>query len=227
MKAAEAISWLVIRILYMAHLYGCTTVLYEGKPFGTPDAGAFFRLVHEYQVTVISTAPTAIRAIKREDPDGKRLANYDLSLLQSLFLAGERSDPDNINHFHELLEVPIRVLEGIVKMVGESMGRKLPDGKKVIVAIGMGDFNTTKSRHVMFIRGYLEHDERPAYLKPPPKDKNTASKRKVDEGGTSRGAKTLSGKVLRRTIREKSASGFYQKEDGNVLTNFSGPLLMA
>ncbi|TPX42781.1 hypothetical protein SeMB42_g04997 [Synchytrium endobioticum] len=68
---------------------------------------------------------------------------------------------------------------------GESMGRKLPDGKKVIVAIGMCDFSSTQSRHVMFIRGYLEHDERPAYLKPPPKDKNTASKRKVDEGGDS------------------------------------------
>ncbi|TPX41470.1 hypothetical protein SeMB42_g05567 [Synchytrium endobioticum] len=142
MKAAEAISWLVIRILYMAHLYGCTTVLYEGKPFGTPDAGAFFRLVHEYQVTVISTAPTAIRAIKREDPDGKRLANYDLSLLQSLFLAGERSDPDNINHFHELLEVPIR--------------------------------------------GYLEHDERPAYLKPPSKDNHAPMKRKVVLPGVGR-----------------------------------------
>ncbi|TPX37841.1 hypothetical protein SeLEV6574_g07852 [Synchytrium endobioticum] len=70
-------------------------------------------------------------------------------------------------------------------MVDESMGHKLSGGKKVIVAMGMGDFSSTKSRHVMFIRGYLEHDERPTYLKPPSKDKNTPMKRKADEGGTS------------------------------------------
>ncbi|TPX48047.1 hypothetical protein SeLEV6574_g02280 [Synchytrium endobioticum] len=92
-----------------------------------------------------------------------------------------------------------RVLEGIVNMVDESMGHKLSGGKQVIVAIGMGDFSSTKSRHVMFtrdvmaadnmvniVRGYLEHDERPTYLKPPSKDKNAPMKRKADEGGTSR-----------------------------------------
>ncbi|TPX46392.1 hypothetical protein SeLEV6574_g03246 [Synchytrium endobioticum] len=88
-----------------------------------------------------------------------------------------------------------RVLEGIVIMVGASMGHKLSGGKQVIVAIGMGDFSSTKSRHVMFIRGYLEHDERPTYLKPPSKDKNTPMKRKADEGGTSRGGPSKSRKT--------------------------------
>ncbi|TPX49298.1 hypothetical protein SeLEV6574_g01551 [Synchytrium endobioticum] len=88
-----------------------------------------------------------------------------------------------------------RMLGGIVKMVGESMGHKLSGGKKVIVAIGMGDFSSAKSRHVMFIRGYLEHDERPAYLKPPSKDKNTPMKRKADEGGTSRAGPSKSRKT--------------------------------
>ncbi|TPX30199.1 hypothetical protein SeMB42_g07956, partial [Synchytrium endobioticum] len=88
-----------------------------------------------------------------------------------------------------------RVLEGIVKMVGESMGHKLSGGKQVIVAIGMGDFSSNKSRHVMFIRGYLEHDERPTYLKPPSKDKNTPMKRKADEGGTSRAGPSKSRKT--------------------------------
>ncbi|TPX41351.1 hypothetical protein SeLEV6574_g06136 [Synchytrium endobioticum] len=81
-------------------------------------------------------------------------------------------------------------------MVDESMGHRLSGGKQVIVAIGMGDFSSAKSRHVMFIRGYLEHDERPAYLKPPSKDKNTPMKRKADEGGTSRGGLSKSRKTL-------------------------------
>ncbi|TPX41060.1 hypothetical protein SeLEV6574_g06273 [Synchytrium endobioticum] len=88
-----------------------------------------------------------------------------------------------------------RVLEGIVNMVGESMGHKLSGGKQVIVAIGMGDFSSNKSRHVMFTRGYLEHDERPTYLKPPSKDKNTPMKRKADEGGTSQAGPSKSRKT--------------------------------
>ncbi|TPX44457.1 hypothetical protein SeLEV6574_g04498 [Synchytrium endobioticum] len=88
-----------------------------------------------------------------------------------------------------------RVLEGIVNMVDESMGHKLSGGKKVIMAIGMGDFSSTKSRHVMFIRGYLEHDERPTYLKPPSKNKNTPMKWNADEGGTSRGGPRKSRKT--------------------------------
>ncbi|TPX46689.1 hypothetical protein SeLEV6574_g03093 [Synchytrium endobioticum] len=88
-----------------------------------------------------------------------------------------------------------RVLEGIVNMVGESMGHKLSGGKKVIVAIGMGDFSSTKSCHVMFTRGYLEHDERPVYLKAPSKDKNTPMKRETDEGGTSRAGPSKSRKT--------------------------------
>ncbi|TPX42472.1 hypothetical protein SeLEV6574_g05587 [Synchytrium endobioticum] len=88
-----------------------------------------------------------------------------------------------------------RVLEGIVNMVAESMGHKLSGGKQVIVAIGMGDFSSAKSRHVMFIRGYLEHDERPTYLKPPSKDKNAPMKRRADEGGTSRAGPNKSRKT--------------------------------
>ncbi|TPX45928.1 hypothetical protein SeLEV6574_g03542 [Synchytrium endobioticum] len=88
-----------------------------------------------------------------------------------------------------------RVLEAIVNMVDESMGHKLSDDRKVIVAIGMGDFSSAKSRHVMFTRGYLEYDERPAYLKPPSKDKNTPMKRKADGGGTSRGGPSKSRKT--------------------------------
>ncbi|TPX46135.1 hypothetical protein SeLEV6574_g03397 [Synchytrium endobioticum] len=88
-----------------------------------------------------------------------------------------------------------RVLEGIVNMVDESMGHKLSGGIKVIVTIGMCDFSSTQSRHVMFIRGYLEHDERPTYLKPPSKDKNAPMKRKTDEGGTSRGGPSKSRKT--------------------------------
>ncbi|TPX48920.1 hypothetical protein SeLEV6574_g01757 [Synchytrium endobioticum] len=88
-----------------------------------------------------------------------------------------------------------RVSEGIVNMVDESMGHKLSGDKQVIVAIGMGDFSSTKSRHVMFIRGYLQHDERPTYLKPPSKDKNNPMKRKADEGGISRGGPSKSRKT--------------------------------
>ncbi|TPX50704.1 hypothetical protein SeLEV6574_g00733 [Synchytrium endobioticum] len=98
-----------------------------------------------------------------------------------------------------------RVLEGIVNMVDESIGYKLSGNKKVIVAIGMSDFSSAKSRHVMFtrdvmaadniVRGYLEHDERPAYLKPPSKDKNSPMKRRADEGGTSRGGPSKSRKT--------------------------------
>ncbi|TPX43421.1 hypothetical protein SeLEV6574_g05068 [Synchytrium endobioticum] len=88
-----------------------------------------------------------------------------------------------------------RVLEGIVNMVDESMGHKLSGDKQVIVAIRMGDFSSTKSRHVMFTRDDGEPDERPAYLKPPSKDKKTPMKRKADEGGTSRGGPSKSRKT--------------------------------
>ncbi|TPX41151.1 hypothetical protein SeLEV6574_g06229 [Synchytrium endobioticum] len=99
-----------------------------------------------------------------------------------------------------------RVLEGIVNMVGESMGHKLSGGKQVIVAIGMGDFSSAKSRHVMFTRGYLEHDERPTYLKPPSRDKNTPMKRKADEGGAmDQGPKAFENTTLQ--AKEESEVG--------------------
>jgi propionyl-CoA synthetase len=71
-------------------------VVYEGKPVGTPDAGAFWRVIAEHKVKSFFTAPTAIRAVKRDDPEGKLIGDYDLSHLQALYLAGERADPDTI-----------------------------------------------------------------------------------------------------------------------------------
>ena len=76
--------------------HGGTTVLYEGKPVGTPDAGAFWRVIAEHGVGALFTAPTAFRAIKREDPEGKLIRDYDLPQFRTLFLAGERADPDTI-----------------------------------------------------------------------------------------------------------------------------------
>ena len=84
-----------------------TTVLYEGKPVGTPDAGAFWRVVAQHRVTALFTAPTAIRAIRRQDPDGALIARYDLTGLRTLFLAGERLDPDTYAWAGELLGVPV------------------------------------------------------------------------------------------------------------------------
>jgi propionyl-CoA synthetase len=86
---------------------GATTVLYEGKPVGTPDAGAFWRVVEEYGVQALFTAPTAIRAIKKEDPDGTLLAGRDLSTFRTLFLAGERLDPETYHWACERLGVPV------------------------------------------------------------------------------------------------------------------------
>lgn len=106
---ASDIGWVVGHsyIVYAPLLYGCTTVLYEGKPVRTPDAGSFGRIIDQYKVNVLFTAPTAIRAIKKEDPDGLLLKKYDLSSLRSLFLAGERCDPDTFNWAGQLLQVPV------------------------------------------------------------------------------------------------------------------------
>ncbi|MDQ1738472.1 MAG: propionyl-CoA synthetase, partial [Pseudonocardiales bacterium] len=95
MLTASDVGWVVGHsyIVYAPLLTGATTVLYEGKPVGTPDAGAFWRLVADYRVKVLFTSPTAIRAVKREDPDGELMKQHDLSSLQALFLAGERLDP--------------------------------------------------------------------------------------------------------------------------------------
>ena len=97
--AASDIGWIVGHsyIVYGPLLHGCTTVLYEGKPVGMPDAGAFWRVVSEHKVQTLFTAPTAFRAIKREDPSGAFLNKYDMSHFKNLFLAGERTDPDTLH----------------------------------------------------------------------------------------------------------------------------------
>jgi propionyl-CoA synthetase len=93
--------------VYGPLIAGCTSVLYEGKPVGTPDAGAFWRVIADHGVRVMFTAPTAFRAIKREDPNGEHLGRYDLSGFRALFLAGERLDPDTYHWASDLLGVPV------------------------------------------------------------------------------------------------------------------------
>ncbi len=107
--AASDVGWVVGHsyIVYSPLINGATTVLYEGKPVGTPDAGAFWRVVAEHGVQGLFTAPTAIRAIKKEDPDAKLLADHDTSSLRTLFLAGERLDPDTYAWSTEKLGVPV------------------------------------------------------------------------------------------------------------------------
>ncbi len=107
--AASDIGWVVGHsyVVYGPLLHGCTTLLYEGKPVGTPDAGAFWRVIEQHGVNVMFTAPTAIRAIKREDPDGRRIAEHDLSSLRTLFLAGERCDPDTLQWASDRLGRPV------------------------------------------------------------------------------------------------------------------------
>lgn len=96
--AASDVGWIVGHsyIVYAPLFKGCTTILYEGKPVGTPDAGAFWRVISEHGVSVLFTAPTALRAIKREDPNGDYIRKYDLNHFRALFLAGERCDPDTL-----------------------------------------------------------------------------------------------------------------------------------
>jgi propionyl-CoA synthetase len=107
--AASDIGWVVGHsyIVYGPLLHGCTSILYEGKPVGTPDAGAFWRVISEHGVAALFTAPTAFRAIKKEDPQGKLLAKYDLSRFRTLFLAGERADPDTVMWAERLLNRPV------------------------------------------------------------------------------------------------------------------------
>ena len=107
--AASDVGWVVGHsyIVYAPLLVGATTVLYEGKPVGTPDPGAFWRVIAEHGVKSMFTAPTAIRAIRKEDPEGKYLDDYDLSGLQYLFLAGERLDPDTYHWATEKLGIPV------------------------------------------------------------------------------------------------------------------------
>ncbi|MGI9284985.1 MAG: propionyl-CoA synthetase [Pseudomonadales bacterium] len=107
--AASDVGWVVGHsyITYGPLLNGSTTLIYEGKPVGTPDAGAFWRVIEQHRVKALFTAPTAIRAIKKEDPEGKLLQDYDLSCLETLFLAGERCDPDTLDWSGQVLKVPV------------------------------------------------------------------------------------------------------------------------
>ena len=107
--AASDVGWVVGHsyIVYAPLLAGCTTLLYEGKPVGTPDAGAYWRVIAQHKVAALFTAPTAFRAIKKEDPAGSLIRNYDLSGFRTLFLAGERADPETIKWAEEKLQVPV------------------------------------------------------------------------------------------------------------------------
>jgi propionyl-CoA synthetase len=109
MLTASDVGWVVGHsyIVYAPLLVGATTVLYEGKPVGTPDAGAFWRLIEDHRVKALFTAPTAIRALKKADPDGEFIERYDLSSLSTLFLAGERLDPDTYEWATAHVGVPV------------------------------------------------------------------------------------------------------------------------
>jgi propionyl-CoA synthetase len=107
--AASDVGWVVGHsyICYAPLLHGCTTVLFEGKPVGTPDAGTFWRVIAEHGVAAMFTAPTAFRAIKKEDPKGEHIGRYDLRAFRTLFLAGERADPETIKWAENHLNVPV------------------------------------------------------------------------------------------------------------------------
>jgi propionyl-CoA synthetase len=107
--AASDVGWVVGHsyIVYAPLFRGCTTILFEGKPVGTPDAGVFWRVISEHNVRCLFTAPTAFRAIKREDPQAELMKEYDLSKFRALFLAGERLDPDTLRWAKDNLGVPV------------------------------------------------------------------------------------------------------------------------
>ncbi|MEM8750572.1 MAG: propionyl-CoA synthetase [Pseudomonadota bacterium] len=107
--AASDVGWVVGHsyIVYAPLMHGNTSILFEGKPVGTPDAGTFWRVISEHKVAALFTAPTAFRAIKKEDPDGALVANYDLSHFRMLYLAGERADPDTIHWAERVLGTPV------------------------------------------------------------------------------------------------------------------------
>jgi propionyl-CoA synthetase len=109
MWTASDVGWVVGHsyIVYGPLLAGATTVLYEGKPVGTPDAGAFWRVIQDHKVNVLFTAPTALRAIRKADPDAKLLGEYDISSLRTLFAAGERLDTDTFHWASQALGVPV------------------------------------------------------------------------------------------------------------------------
>jgi len=107
--AASDVGWVVGHsyIVYAPLLHGCTTILFEGKPVGTPDAGVFWRVVEQHRVAALFTAPTSFRAIRREDPNGDFIRRHDLSQFRTLFLAGERADPDTVRWAEEQVQRPV------------------------------------------------------------------------------------------------------------------------
>ncbi len=107
--SASDVGWVVGHsyIVYAPLFHGCTTILYEGKPVGTPDAGAFWRVIAEHGAVAMFTAPTAFRAIKKEDPQAKLLAQHPMPKFRTLFLAGERADPDTVQWAEDILKVPV------------------------------------------------------------------------------------------------------------------------
>lgn len=107
--SASDVGWVVGHsyIVYAPLLQGSTTVFYEGKPVGTPDAGAFWRVISEHKVKTLFTAPTAFRAIKKEDPNGDFIKKYDISCFKCLYLAGERTDPDTLHWAEDMIGVPV------------------------------------------------------------------------------------------------------------------------
>ncbi len=107
--AASDVGWVVGHsyIVYAPLLHGCTTIVFEGKPVGTPDAGTFWRVISQHKIPTMFTAPTALRAIRREDPEGRLIRDYDLSSYRALFLAGERSDPETVRWAETQLKVPV------------------------------------------------------------------------------------------------------------------------
>jgi propionyl-CoA synthetase len=107
--AAADIGWAVGHsyTVYAPLFHGCTTILYEGKPVGTPDAGVFWRVISQHRVRTLFTAPTTFRAIRQQDPDGELIGRYDIGSLRGLFLAGERLDPDTLGWAEEKLGVPV------------------------------------------------------------------------------------------------------------------------
>ncbi len=107
--AGSDVGWIVGHsyIVYAPLIHGCTTIIYEGKPVRTPDAGSFWRVISEHQVNTFFTAPTAFRAVKKEDPEAKLKGQYDISCLRTLFLAGERLDPPTYEWLAEILSIPV------------------------------------------------------------------------------------------------------------------------
>ena len=107
--AGSDVGWVVGHsyIVYAPLLHGCTSVMFEGKPVGTPDAGVYWRIIEQYRVANMFTAPTALRAIRKFDPKGDLMKECDISSLRTLFVAGERADPDTVAHFEELVQGPV------------------------------------------------------------------------------------------------------------------------